>query len=31
MARDWVFKVEVMSKNKVFILGCSVEYEIAGR
>ena len=31
VARDWVFKVEVMSKNKVFILGCSVEYEVAGR
>lgn len=30
-ARDWVFKIDVMSKNKVFILGASIEYEIAGR
>lgn len=30
-ARDWVFKIEITSKSKVFILGASIEYEIAGR
>ena len=30
-ARDWVFKIEVISKSKVFLLGASIDYQITGR
>jgi len=30
-ARDWVFRFEVISKNKVYFLSASIDYKIIGR